>query len=561
MRSSRTITQLLAAAAVGGACLTVCAQTEQKPSGQDGGRLIRKSGEGGSAPQGQQSLRRRIINRMRDGSGGSGSPRGVWNRTFPDPAPYPVAVEQSPGNFSVSSARDGVLRSAVSQSMYSASNCEVTWSIAPVESGLDLTYVISNRTGSAQALPTLQIGGLEFGDVIDYVDHRITTEGKTLDATGGRGVWSATELYPQSLYAPVIIARNERHAVGLSLQYPLFRYQHQIRTYIGRGAGPNSRTWNTRFHLEGELAPSESREYVVNIRFTDREDWIHTIAPYKEYLAQRGSVRYQQDLRPVWGMAIGDTLRIAQDNPRGVNGYRADLNGWQRDVDYILEYAVPAGFERVMVWAASGVYDEHRGNNFPPQFMAEWTGPMVETESQWSRIRDAGIDLLFWWGRSGQYAERWNDDVLDKFTPTTSVQSRMMLDQWRLALRRGASGVGLDAFTQMDAWHAIPWIAMLRELKPDATIVAEPAGFDLLHLHVPTFLYNEDADRGSHLLADYLVPGRELWVYCRGSGQTLEQIEGYIANGMTVVLRGRNISANDLRDAVERAQQQQQGQQ
>jgi len=556
MRSLNTMTGVIAAAILAGHACTACAQQEQKTPGQDGGRIIRKNNsEGGSDPQGQQSLRRRIRNRMHEGSGQSRGEGGTWLRDFGTPAPYPVEVDQRPGNFTVRSTRDGILRSAVSQAMFSPSGCEVTWSIEPAESGLDLTYVISNRSGVSQAMPTLQIGGLEFGDVIEYVDHRTTSELRTLDATGGRAVWSATELYPQSLYAPVIIARNDRHAMGLSLQYPLYRYQHQIRTYIGRGPGPNSRTWNTRFHLDGELAPNESREYLVSMRFTDREDWIHTIAPYKEYFSRYGSVRYQQDLRPVWAMAIGDTLRISPDNPRGINGYRADLNGWQRDVDYLLDYAAPAGFERVMVWAASGMYDEHRGNNFPPQFMVEWTGPMIDTESQWTRVRDAGIDLLFWWGRSGQYAEQWNDDVLDKFTPTTPVQSRMMLDQWRLALRRGASGVGLDAFTQMDAWHAIPWIALLRELKPDATIIAEPACYDLLNLHVPTMFYSVDIDRAPHLLADYLVPGRELWVHWNGNDVTIERLEEYIAQGMTIILRGRQISAHDLRAAVERAQQ------
>lgn len=558
MRSLTTMTSLVAAAFVAGTAFSACGQPNQSP---DGARVIRKNeGEGTASPESQnrkQNLRRRVVQRMRQGSSGSGG-EGVWLRDFANPMAYPVSVDLMENNFLVRGQRDGVLRAAVSQSMYSESACEVEWSALPVESGVDLTYVISNPTELSQPMPTLQIGGLELGDVMEYVDHRVTSEFKTLDATGGRGVWSATEPYPSSLYAPVIIARNRTHSVGLSLQYPLYQYKHQIRTYIGRGT--NGQTWNTRFHLDGELAPHESREYIVHLRFADREDWIHTIAPYKEYLSHYGSPRYAQDLRPVWGMAIGDTLRISHQNPRGINGYRADLNGWQSDVDYILDWAVPAGFERVMVWAASGMYDQHRHNNFPPQFMSDWTGPMIESESQWTRIGDAGIDLLFWWGRSGQYAQHWNDDELDKFDPADPTQFRMMLGQWRTALRRGASGLGLDAFTQMDGWKAIPWIAALREFKPDATIVAEPAGFDLLNIHVPTVLYSQDIDRSPNYLADYLVPGRETWVYCRGEGYNRERVERYIDMGLTPVLRGRELTAHELMDAVRRAQGGQHGQ-
>lgn len=554
MRPLLTVPGLLAATLALATPLSVLGQ-EQKTDTADGGRIIRRGNQPESPTQGNGSrnIRRRIATRMREGAGLGGG--ATWVRQFAPAAPYPVTVEESSGTFSVRSDMDGVLRIATSQSMYTESGCEVQWSITPSHSGVDLTYTIHNPTGEPQALPTLQLGGHDLGDVIQFLDHRVGCEWTTLDATGG-SVWSATAPYPQSLYSPVIVARNDRVAVGLSLLYPMYQYRHQIRTYMGRSTGRFGSTWNAKFYLDGELAADESRDYVVAIRYTDREDWIHTLEPYKEYFSRHGSVRYQQNLQPVWGMAVSDTLNINGDNRRGFRGTRADLNGWEADVDYILDYAPAAGFQRVMVWGAAGMYDEHRQNNFPPQFMAEWTGPMIETESQWSRIRDAGVDLLFWWGRSGQYADRWNDDELERFSPTLTAQSRMMLDQYRLALRRGASGVGLDAFTQMDGWQAIPWIALLRELKPDATIIAEPAGFDLLHLHVPTMLYSEDLEAGPHLLADYLVPGREIWVYTVGEHQTREKAEEYISQGMTVLLRGRNVSATELQDAIDRAMRQ-----
>jgi len=544
MRSLVTVESFFFFALIGCMLLTSCNQETFMPTNQSGDSIDFIPAETATKDQNSDSK-----------DNGSLEPeRRFWIRDFSTPQPYPVSLERNSNNFSLRSEIDGVLRSAVSQSMFSASNCDVNWALIPSESGVDLVYTIRNLTNSNQSLPDLQIGGLEFGDIIEYLDQSISSEFKMLDASGGRAVWSATAPYPQSLYSPLIIARNGRYAVGLSLQYPLLEYKHQIRTYIGRGPGPNDGTWNTRFHLDGELAPNQSRRYVVNIRYKGVADWIHSIGPYKEFLTRYGPIRYQQDLRPVWGTAIGDSLLIRSDNPRGINGFRADLNGWEANVNYILDWVVPSGFERVMVWTASGVYDENRQNNFPPQFMVEWTNPMIETESQWTRVPDAGVDLLFWWGRAGQYADRWNDDLLEKFSPDNPAQKTMMLNQWDLALARGASGLGLDAFTQMDAWDALPWIATLRERKPDATIVAEPVSYDILNLHVPTFLYSEDVENTPHYLADYLVPGREIWVYARGEGQTIEKLNGYIANGMTVLLRSKGITAWDLEEAVRNAQ-------
>lgn len=558
MRASITVTNVLAATLLAGWPALASGQSQPQKEGSEATRIVRRDNTRNENPENQGSrserLKRRLVQRMREGSGATGNGEGVWLREFPDPAPYPVVVEPVGDSFTISSNSRGLLRSVTNQPMYTDSQCQVVLVSTPTESGVDMTYTISNPTETMQAMPTLQVGGFSLADRIEYLDHRTGCQWITLDASGGQGAWSPTAPYPQSLYSPVIIARDNSVAVGLSLEYPLQRYQHQIRTYMGRGTGINGSTWTAKFYLDGELAPAESRDYVVNLRYTHRDDWIHTIAPYKEAFARHGSVRYHQDLRPVWGMAVSDSLLINHSNPRGFRGTRADLNGWQGDVDYMLDFVIPAGFERVMVWAPSGMYDQNRQNNYPPQFMVDWTGPMLETASQWTRFKDAGVDLLFWWGRSGQYADRWNDDTLDKFDPTLPAEGRMMLDQWRTALQRGASGLGLDAFTQMDGWRNIAWIAALRELKPDATIVAEPACFDLLNLHVPTSLYSTDVDGGPHYLADYLVPGREMWVLPHDGPMTLERAEQLIGDGMTVLLRGRDISAHDLQDAVQRAQ-------
>jgi hypothetical protein len=88
-------------------------------------------------------------------------------------------------SFSLSSNIDGSLRVASERPMYTESNCEVVWHCEPAESGVDLTFTISNPTTTNQAMPTLLIDGLDLGDVIDYLDHRTGCKWATLDATGG----------------------------------------------------------------------------------------------------------------------------------------------------------------------------------------------------------------------------------------------------------------------------------------------------------------------------------------------------------------------------------------
>ncbi len=492
-------------------------------------------------------------------SGKEGHPANcVWLRRF-DPPRRELLISLLPVGelWSIWTPGLGVLRLPVDLPLYLTTECSVQTKVTVQPYGFSINYTVSNRTGVEQPLPTLQVPGHALGSAIEHLDHRVGSVWEAFDAGNGEQFSSRKAPYPESLYSPVIIIRDGRFALGASLEYDVLRYRHQVRTHVYRGSlsSPYGTHWTTRFYLDGTLPHGASRTYVINVWYNEPQDWIHTMRPYRKFLeSEYGQVRYQQDMRPVYLVQLGDTRRLAGDNRRGFNGQRADMFGFRNDVTNIINTCLDGGYRRAMVRTCAGVYYVNRQNNFPPQIMTEWTPPMLLTGHEWKRLGAAGIDLLFWWGRSGQIAERWDDDVLDHFDPTNPEHAARMLREWTGAINVGASGLGLDKFTQLMPWEAFPWLETLFALKPDARFVAEPAAYDILNINLPTFLYSEDVRDQPHLLADFLVPGREMWVELGGEDVDLTRAIELIFNGYTIVANTELFDAEDLMEAVRRAQ-------
>lgn len=484
----------------------------------------------------------------------------VWLRQFDPPQPFPVIISYDENNyFQVVHAQYGVLRFATKELLYDTTEteCAVETEMEYRESGYQLSYHISNPTSTSQPLPTLRIYGNLLEDKIEFLQHNYVTEFIELDDSDRNGISSRVDTYPEALYAPVIIIRDSRFAVGFSLEYPIMSYEHSIRTKVCRQA-VGSRlgdAWYVEFRLDGDIAGYQERTYNVSVAYTDRDDWIHTIKPYKEYFQQEyGNVKYQQDLQPVFGLQIGDCLRLSMDNPRGMTYSRPDLTGWTSEVVNLLNYMKSYGYQRVMVWTAAGVYKNNIVNNFPPQIMTQWTDPMINTAQDWQLISNNNIDLMFWWGRSDQVADKWDDNVLEDLDTEKYIHRKIMGKEWVSALDLGACGLGFDAFN-LPVWQALPWLDDLKQYQPSSKFIIEPAACDILHIYYPTFVQG-DILKQPHLLADYLVPGREFWVFLRGDQVTYECAIEFINWGMTVVTKTRGLSSYDLQDAISRAQSQ-----
>lgn len=482
----------------------------------------------------------------------------AWRRSFPPPQhELPITITPDGDRFAVWTPTIGFLRDPVDLPLFLPTECDVSTRIDPDAFGYAVTYRVRNLTEVSQELPTLQIPGNLLDPVIDNLDHRIGSEWETFDATDGTQFSSRKAPYPLSLYSPVIVVRDHRFAVGFALLYDVMGYKHDIRTNVYRGpsGSPYADRWTARFYLDGTIEPGESRSYRLDVYYNEPEDWIYTLRSYRGFLRKAyGDVHYRQDMRPVWMQQLGDTNRLRSNNKRGFGYYRADLNGFTREVDAQLAYMLGAGYKRVMVRTLAGVYYQNQQNNFPPQITTEWTPPMMLTGPEWRRLGEAGIDLHFWWGRSGQVADRWEDDELEDFDPDNPAHAARMIREWQNAIFIGAAGLGLDKFTVLPPWQALQWLDTLRSLKADAFFVAEPAAYDILHLYIPTYLTSVAVAQQPHLLADYLVPGRELWVQLEGEDNTLERALQLIANGMTVVTSSMEFGADDMMEAVREAQ-------
>lgn len=485
---------------------------------------------------------------------------GVWYRDFPEPQEtIDVTIEIVGTSFRASAPGLGVLRSETPQPLTSgSSDCEVAWNIVPAPSGYDIVYTISNPTSESQAPPTLRVNGQMLEDITEYLDHLFGCSFKEIDASNNQAAQSPNKQYPKNLYSPLMLVRDSRFAVGFALHYPVLEYKHQVRVKFRRQAGADS--WSVRFKLETELLPDEVRTYKISARYAYPADWIHTVKAYREYFwsLYGNTPAYSQDMTPVYKVSLARRDNLSQDNPRGFkNDTRVDLYGWQTEINAILTEMKRNGFERLMVWKPSGIYLNHQQNNFPSQIMSSWLEPMIDSAGHWHRFDQAGIQLLFWWGRSAQYADVWDDPELEEFDIYNPVHHQAMMNEWQLAVARDGDGCGFDGFKQLPPWDAIVWTDQLQAIKPDAVLITEPVSTDIMHLRFPTFAQGKHL-LDPHILADYLVPGREMWLQLREwdgvDHATLERALEGISWGMTIVLAKQSgISAFDLQEAIEEA--------
>lgn len=394
-----------------------------------------------------------------------------------------------------------------------------------VENGCDVVIHYENNSSEPQDLGMITLGGLRMGHNIEVGDFRHDAKFVPFSTPGGFFAVAGRD-YPDDLYSPVAVIRNEKHAVGLSLLYPVLEYEHSVRinfhvpggTYIQSG-----HNWNAQFQLQGQMQPGESRTYTVAVRVAPRDThWLHTLVPYRDYFQEMyGAVRYQRDPRPVMGFfaSIGNSL--GPGNPYGFDGpRRPDVRGWYPWADHIAAIAPDRGFNRVMIWAPSGVFQNHTGNNYPFPFMSAFGHHPLSRDTASAlkeRVADRGIDLGFWWGRSSQIMREWDTPDWEPLDPDNPQHVQLAFKELDLAVERGATLIGLDAFVYMQGgqWNGFRWIDMMRERHPDVKFIVEPSGPDIQHILAPIWVEGLHHITTPPILQDFLIPGHETWVNTR----------------------------------------------
>lgn len=425
----------------------------------------------------------------------------------------------------------------------------------------DIVYTFTNDTNTAKPLGRLVVGAITLNENVQFLS---VQRGSQLKRTSWDTFIGQIWRYPLDAYSPVCAIMDDRHAVGVSLLYPIDEYKHDAGVRLANPGGifkgpADARGWfiafdlsnakgvnqHTRLIHEAMLEPGESRTYTVAVRVMERasraglnptatQDWLETLVPYRDYFQERfGGVDYTRNPKPVRAKEAANVGAINSRNPRGFFGdktSRPDVAGFGALARIL---ATPDGFDRVMLWAPSGLYNNNQKLNYPTQFTGGWNDlPLLRTTyRQFNTVKNAGKELGLWWGRSSEYADRWNPNSLEKLDLTNREHLHSIAEQLELARKAGATAVGLDNFThvQIPVWDQTRFLGAIKRIFPELKFVAEPMCCDIIHAQIPAFIaaYRAPKDarreidfhklRTPNYLADFLLPGHENWALFRYS--------------------------------------------
>lgn len=409
--------------------------------------------------------------------------------------------------------------------------------------GFDLIYTFTNTSGTTRSLGKLQLGVVNLGQNIWFRDFAKSGAERTTDYS----YIAPGLLYPAWIYSPVAVMGNGKYTVGVSIQYPMLEYKHQVRVmmYSPGGStmnGPAGRGWAVEYRLNNfgdevglshidrpaSIRPGETRTYVVSVRVTDHGDaWQRTLLPYRAFFRSTyGGVRYQRDPRPVNCVVLASAEHITSDNPLGwgqMKQNRPDVGGWRVAVQEIRQ---PRNWPRVMVWMCSGTYQYSRDDEW--HFTSRWLASprMIEALDPaigFPTIPAMGRELGLWWTESQRYNA--GRDALTLFSRQKQAHVRSAFRELDLAVKAGATMVGLDTFHDFatPAWEHYFWLRDMQQRFPRVTFITEPIACDVVHTLSPTFQQHwawtqpprspEDVYpiTTPHFLADFLLPGHETW--------------------------------------------------
>jgi hypothetical protein len=410
-----------------------------------------------------------------------------------------------------------------------------TASVERLPGGLRVTYTYRNTTAAPAELCSLKMPLAPLGQAV--VTQDFCEIGSDLPLTTAGGGWSGA--YPQVLYSPTAVVRGATTALGVSVEYPVLAYRHEVRlSVVPEGS---NRWWvEVGFNNAGltggitylfnkpMLAPGEARTYVVNVLFAEQSRWEDSLAPYRDFFrATYGGVRYSRDPRPIAGISLAYGEYQTQGNPDGwiPEASRPDKAGFGAAAATIERQFNRA--DRVLVWAPTGL-TMPQSLNFPFQFASRWlTGrsAMSDAPQRLSAIAARpGRNLGLWWGHSASPSTAWSGGqpvALDANDPACAALCAAELNAARAA---GATLIGLDAFAHciVPVWRLVPQLAAMKTSFQEMTFCTEGRAPDVLHALAATwidgFRYHVAADRdefvaaGRFRIADYLLPGHETWV-------------------------------------------------
>ncbi len=433
--------------------------------------------------------------------------------------------------------------------------------------GVDLVITAHNTSNAAATLGHISAGIIKLGNDIESFDFNATSDPLHLNMFTFH---APAYNYPNDMYSPVFVLRNSSYAVGVSLQYPMLEYKHDVVTSLNNphdispGAGPitpeDGFGWYAMFWLGNPiapitarwatLAPGETRTYVMSVRVTrNPQEWQTTLLPYRDYFrAHYGGVKYTRDTTPIVGTQLADESLVSSANPFGFGTQqRPDLNGWGPTKATLLsQYPT---WPTIMLASPSGLYQHHSERNYPYQFTTHWNATprlaeVYNTTNGLPSLVAAGKQLGLWWGRSCEVSTEWDTANYELFDPDNPAHAQASLAEMDGAARAGATLVGLDTFmtSLTPVWKQYAWIQLLEQRYPNIKFCTETSSCDIMHTLAPTFVpgwcrafSSRPASiddliiiRHANYLCDFINPGHETWGQLsyqeqRGCGLALSQ--------------------------------------
>lgn len=356
---------------------------------------------------------------------------------------------------------------------------------------------------------------------------------------------------------------------------------------------------------QAKIAPGETRTYKVVLKFNslptlnienlvsqsqsllpvgvdlglDNETLsFQSLDTYKTWFESRYPQSYVPDYRPVKGVVLAYEHLVDLSSPTGPNynpygwdkvttkyaqagGYPNDV-GMSGPAHYVKDQIEKKGWDRVMIWAASGV---GANGNYPVRTVAHWTEPnriwitpsgatfsitnnMDDGETIFKGIIDALDDdkrVGFWFGNSTKYqpgfggymypfgSPQYDVNLLENqiFSVVNMTQNlrgitkgMIGLDAWHPSNSPGEVGYQ-DAQTQRDSYYGA-WEGNIK-------YITEARNSDYSHRRDPTYIDLFNVANGNRIvtkpfrLANYLTPDHETWVGCNWYSSNDEALRGF----------------------------------
>ncbi len=453
-----------------------------------------------------------------------------------------------------------------------------TTSVRERPDGFDVTYEFINAGTTPGTIGAIGVGNLTLGPNVTV--HWPGYGEQTIPMHADHS--SLTALYPTRLFSPVMVIEAPHITVGVSLIYPVLHYRHGVRLSLARQSRrADEQNWGLGFQAfdrgnepllhaladsEALVLPGERRRYLLSVRvLPPGEPWQAAILPYRDWFHRvYGGVTYDPWPAAVQAHTTSITECITPENPRGFcfPGTNPDTDGWD---GWVQRLTAAKGWDGVMLWKPSGMYDIAQDLNMPPQFTSGWlnngrAAEAIDPERGLSRVARTGRVLGLWWGHSANYAATWNPPELVPFDPLNDTHFDSHMREMELATLAGATLFGMDSFASefTPVWRQHRWIRELRGRYPNARFLCEPLQCDLLAALTPQFVWLPltldalapiDADKQgrprifpSNDFADFLLPGHEIWGYCRPN-----DLRGPLGRDLTaedILAIARNIAAS-----------------